>query len=254
MSGSIFPPDLDALHAIAIALIFTLWAVYAPLLRLIGRGSLNIQLHTVRVHWMRMLLLTSREHRTFDAVMFGHIMNSISFFGSATLLVLAGLVGTLANISGLYATVREIEFFPSMSIKLFALHLIVLAVILATSFFSFTYAQRKLAYTLALIGGLREAPGDSPECQIMIKNTAVVLTESVKSINNGIRGFYFAVAALFLFVGPWIAITMTIMITAILYYRQKFSVTARAIAAYVDALEQLTHQGGLSPTLPWHHD
>ena len=36
----------------------------------------------------------------------------------------------------------------------------------------------------------------------MIAQTAVVLTESVKSLNNGIRGFYFAVASLFLFVGP----------------------------------------------------
>jgi uncharacterized membrane protein len=243
MGSSILPPDLDVLHAMAIALIFVLWAIYSPLLRLIGRGSLNLQLHTVRVHWMRMLLLTPREHRTFDAVMFGHIINSVSFFGSATLIVLAGTVGTLANVSGLYATVREIEFFPPISIKLFALHLVVLAVILATSFFSFTYAQRKLAYTLALIGGLREAPGDSPDCQIMIKNTATVLTESVKSINNGIRGFYFAVAALFLFAGPWITIVMTVAITAILYYRQKFSVTAQAIASYVDALERLVHRG-----------
>jgi uncharacterized membrane protein len=239
MSGSILPPDLDFPHAAAIALIFLLWAMYAPSLRYIGKGSLNIQLHTVRVHWMRMLLQTSRDHRTFDAVMFGHIMNSVAFFGSATLIVLAGLVGTLANISGLYATVREIEFFPAMSIKLFAMHLLVLTVILATSFFSFTYAQRKLAYTLALIGGLREAPGDSPECQIMIEKTATVLTESVKSINNGIRGFYFAIAALFLFAGPLVAIVMTVLITSVLYYRQKFSVTARAIARYVEALEQL---------------
>lgn len=240
MSGSILPPDLDFPHAAAIVLIFLLWAIYAPLLRFIGKGSLNIQLHTVRVHWMRMLLLTPREHRTFDAVMFGHIMNSISFFGSATLIVLAGLVGTLANISSLYATVREIEFFPPISIKLFAIHLVVLAVILATSFFSFTYAQRKLAYTLALIGGLREAPGDSLECQIMIEKTAIVLTESVKSINNGIRGFYFAVAALFLFAGPLTAMVMTVAITSILYYRQKFSVTAQAISRYVDALGRLT--------------
>jgi uncharacterized membrane protein len=239
MGASLLPPDLDLPHASAIVLIFALWAAYAPLLRLIGKGSLNIQLHTVRVHWMRMLLATSREHRTFDALMLGHIMNSISFFGSATMIVLAALVGTLANVSGLYGTFREIEFFPSVSIKLFTLHLVVLAVILATSFFSFTYAQRKLAYTLALIGGLREAPGSSPECQVMIEKTAIVLTETVKSINNGIRGFYFAVAALFLFAGPSIAIFMTVVITAILYYRQKFSVTARAIARYVDALEQL---------------
>ena len=64
----------------------------------------------------------------------------------------------------------------------------------------------------------------------------VVLTEAVRSINNGIRGFYYAIAALFLFAGPYAAISATVAITALLFYRQLFSPTAVAIARYVDAL------------------
>lgn len=73
----------------------------------------------------------------------------------------------------------------------------------------------------------------------MGEQAAIVLTEAVRSINNGIRGFYYAIAALFLFSGPYVCIAATITITAILYYRQMLSPTARAIAAYVAALKRL---------------
>ena len=233
------PADLDLAKILAILLIFGCWAAYQPILGLFGRGTLNTQLHVVRQHWMRMLLKTSREHRTFDAVMLGHIVNSVAFFGSATLIVLVGLVGTLASVVRVYAAVRDLHFVAPISVEVFSIFLGVETVILAVSFFSFSYAQRKLAYTLAMIGGLRDSNAESPECGVMIDQTAIVLTEAVKSINNGIRGFYFAVAALFLFGGPWVCIAATLVTTGILYYRQKFSPTARAIERYVDAIGKL---------------
>jgi uncharacterized membrane protein len=108
---------------------------------------------------------------------------------------------------------------------------------MALCFFSFTYALRKMAYVLAMLGGLEATPVNSPNSMLMGEQTAVVLTESVRSINSGIRGFYYAIAALFLFAGPYVAISATLLITALLYYRQLFSPTARAIARYVDALK-----------------
>ena len=47
----------------------------------------------------------------------------------------------------------------------------------------------------------------------MGEQTARVLTEAVRSINNGIRGFYYAMAALFLFAGPYACIAATVLIT-----------------------------------------
>ena len=108
------PTDLDLPRILAIALIFAMWGLYGPILSALGRGTLNAQLH------VRMLLQTHRDHRTVDALMMGHISNSMAFFGSATLLVLAGLLGTLANISRLYAAVMEIKFIPIMSLELFS--------------------------------------------------------------------------------------------------------------------------------------
>jgi uncharacterized membrane protein len=231
------PPDLDPPKLAAIALIFLAWGLYGPILGLIGRGTLNLQLHDVRRNWMNMLVKTARDHRVLDGILLGHIMNSTSFFGSATLLVLAGLMGTLVNVSSLHGLVSGLKFVTPLSQELSALYLAVIITALTISFFSFVYALRKLAYTLAMIGGLGPAPGDDAKSQIMEAETATVLTEAVKSLNNGIRGYYFAFASLFLFVGPYACMAVTLLMAGILYYRQAFSPTARAIGRYVDAMK-----------------
>jgi uncharacterized membrane protein len=232
------PSDFGLPHAIAVALILGLWGLYAPILKLIGRGSLNSQLHAVRLRWLQMHQGIDREHRVFDAILLGHISSSISFFGSGTLIVLAGLVGALANANSLFLLTRELTFLDkAMSRELFTLYFALLVLILALCFFSFTYALRKMAYTFAMLGGLQATRAESPEGKVMGEQSAVVLTEAVRSINAGIRGFYYAIAALFLFAGPYVAIGATLVITALLYYRQLFSPTAVAIARYVDVLK-----------------
>ena len=233
------PPDLDLPRFAALALIFLLWAAYGPILNGLGRGTLNAQLHVVRMRWMRMMLNSHRENRVFDAILLGHISNSMAFFGSATLIVLAGLVGTLSNINRVHASLMEMQFFSPVSLQLFTLNFLALTVIMAWSFFSFTYALRKLAYSLAMMGGLNEAKAQTRHCTDMVAQTAVVLTEAVKSLNTGIRGYYFAVAALFLFVGPYVAIAMTLGVSAMLFYRQGFSTESLAIERYVTSMNSL---------------
>jgi uncharacterized membrane protein len=230
------PADLDIWRFLAISLIFVMWAGYGPILNTFGHGTLNSQLHGVRLRWMRMMLNSRREHRVFDGILLGHLSSQVSFFGSATLIVLAGLVGTLAGIHRVHASLSETSMFPHTSLELFTIHFATLTVIMAFAFFSFTYSLRKLAYTLAMIGALPEAPCTDQHSQGMIDQTAMVLTDAVKSLNNGIRGFYFAVAALFLFAGPMVSIAVTLTVSILLYWRQGLSTVALSIERYVDAM------------------
>jgi uncharacterized membrane protein len=236
----IMPYDFDLLHIFAVIWIFFMWSLYGPVLRFFGHGTLNTQLHVVRLKWMRMLLHSKRESRVFDGILLGHISASMSFFGSATLIVLAGLVGTLASINRVHASLTEMAFFNPISLGLFTVYFAAITLIMAICFFSFTYAIRKLAYTLAMIGALDEAPAETPQAKIMIAQTASVLTEALASLNNGIRGFYFAVASLFLFVGPVASILATLALSLLLFYRQGLSTEALAIERYVNAM----HEGG----------
>ncbi|MBL8788929.1 MAG: DUF599 family protein [Rhizobiales bacterium] len=233
------PYDFDFPRVAAVVLIFVMWAAYGPILSFLGRGTLNAQLHVVRLRWMRMLLNSPRENRVIDAIMMGQLSNSMAFFGSATLILLAGLVGTLASVNHVHASLTTMSFFPPMSLAMFTLYFATLTVIMAVCFFSFTYALRKLAYSLAMIGGLNNADARTPHCTVMVAQTAVVLTEAVKSLNNGIRGYYFAVAALFLFVGPYVAMGVTVGVSLLLFYRQGFSTESLAIERYVVAMNDL---------------
>lgn len=241
MSVSIpfLPADFTLLHAVAVGLIFALWGLYTPILAAIGKGSLNTQLHAVRLRWLHMHQSVARDQRVFDALLLGHISSSISYFGSATLIILAALVGTLVNINRVYIVTRELAFLTPMSADLFALNFALVALVLVLSLFAFTYALRKMAYVFAMLGGLDINAAPTPEVGVMADQTARVLTEAVKSINNGIRGFYYAVAVLFLFAGPMACIVATVAITALLYYRQLYSPTAIAIARYVEALKKV---------------
>jgi uncharacterized membrane protein len=232
------PADLDILHSAAIALIFMLWTGYGPILNTFGHGTLNAQLHGVRLTWMRNMIKAQRENRVVDGLMLGHLSGQMSFFGSATLIVLAGLVGTLAGIGRVHAALNEMPFFPKTSLELFTIHFATLTLIMAFAFFSFTYALRKLAYTFAMIGGLPETHSKDEYSQDMVDQTTTVLTESVKSLNNGIRGYYFAIASLFLFVGPVVSIIVTICVALILYWRQGLSTVALAIERYVEAMNK----------------
>ena len=238
------PADLDLLHIAAIGLLAAAWAGYTPLLAAFARGTLNVQLGVVRTRWIAISI--GRDNRTFDAVMLGHIIHSVAFFGSATLIVLAALVGTLASVTSVHGIVVELPMIDAMSLELFALKLAVIFLLLLASFFSFTYALRKLIYAVALAGGLPEAeiqevPAEGARHD-MVEATGTVLSEAVKSFNSGIRGYYFAVAALFLFIGPLPCMLATAVVMTLLVYRQIGTRTARAIGRYVEAMDHLDEE------------
>jgi uncharacterized membrane protein len=230
------PYDLDLSRALAPLLIMALWLLYGPMLNAFGRGTLNGQLHVVRLRWMRMMHDSPRHDRVFDAIILGQLSNSMSFFGSGTLLVVAGLLGGFTAIGGLHSRLAQTAFLPPISLALFTFYYAVLTLIMIISFFSFVYALRRLAYTTAMVGGLTSADTANPHARTMIAETAMVLTVAVKSLNHGIRGFYFAISALFLFASPWIAMAVAVFVAGVLVYRQVFSAEALAIESYVIAM------------------
>lgn len=242
------PADFDLLQGIAIAALFLAWFSYAATLRFFASGSLNEQLSNVREQWLRASV--TRGQKPFDAILLGHIVNSIAFFGSATLIVLAGIATVFARARSVHETVSGLTMAGPSSFELFVLHLAVLGAILAMAFFSFTYALRKLIYVLALVGALPEGPLEPPEearREGMVCAAATVLSQALKTFNFGIRAFYYSIAALGLFVSPWLCIALTFLASATLMYRQTGTATAAAIRAYVAATPEPPDVPGRTP-------
>lgn len=229
------PIDFTTTHLIAIVLIFACWTMYPYIIKMIGIGPLNSVLLIARRKWVNEM--ANRSGNPFDAIMIGHIVNSVAFFGSATMIVLAGLFSIALNIQSIFETVSKIAIFSQHSIELFVLIYALLSGVITTCFFSFTYALRKLLYSIALIGALPQEPGADDSYDELIEDTTVVLTESLKTFNFGIRGYYYAIATLFLFISPMACIAATLIITSVLIYRQVATKTSRAIHHYVKQTE-----------------
>ncbi|MGH1417264.1 MAG: DUF599 domain-containing protein [Hyphomicrobiaceae bacterium] len=228
------PPDLTLTHIFAAIFLLVAWFGHALILRLFASGTLNSQLNMVRRQWISQV--TRREGNPYDAILLGHTVNSAAFFGSATLLVLAGVISLLANLDATHVTLTKLPMISNVSIEFFALEVMFVTTVLAISFFTFTYTLRKLIYTVVLIGGLPRESDNHPEQDRLVESTATVLGEAIKSFNFGIRGYYYAAAALFMFISPIACVIATLVMAAVLFYRQLATRTSTAMHDYVKAL------------------
>lgn len=220
----------------ALGLFILCWLGYGPLLSLIARrgGSLNADMTIVRDSWMR--AMTHREVRLIDSQLMGHSINSASFFASTNLLLIAAVAGILFGgdtaLKGFAALGAE-----EVSMKLLEGKLALVLLCLARGFLDFIWSLRQMNYTLALIGA---APEIHVEADRMAYGSAVaqVLNPALSGFSQGVRGYYFALAAAGWLFGPvWLAVGV-VSAFALLIWRQMASPAALAIRASRRLLDQ----------------
>jgi uncharacterized membrane protein len=239
------PFDLTTLDLLALAFFATVWFGYGVVMdRLVMRGgSLNLRLRAIRRAWMGEML--RRENRMADSALLGHLIHSVSFFASATLLVIAALSGAFGALDTLHAAISELAIAgPAMSRRALEARLLLLLVIFVYAFFKFTWAIRQYNYCCALIGA---APPASEEIEperraALTRQAAEMLSIAVATFNGGLRAYYFALAALGWFVHPLLFIAAVLWIVLVLLRRQFFSHTLRSVRIYEAVLQP--HEAG----------
>jgi uncharacterized membrane protein len=227
---------MSVMDWIALILFFICWLGYDPLLRLIARrsGSLNSDMLIVRDAWMT--AMTHREIRLMDSQLMGHSINSASFFASTNLLLIAAVAGILfdgeAALQGFAAVGAE-----PVTTRILEAKLALVLVCLARGFLDFIWSLRQMNYTLALIGA---APEIHTEADRAAYGHAVaqVLNPALSGFSQGVRGYYFALAAAAWLFGPlWLALGV-ISAFALLVWRQAASPAAQAIRTARRLLER----------------
>ena len=221
---------------IALSLFFIAWLGYGPILGLIARrsGSLNDDMLVVRDSWMT--AMTHREMRLIDSQLMGHSINSASFFASTNLLLIAAVAGILFGgenaLKGFAAVGAE-----AVPMKILEAKLALVLICLARGFLDFIWSLRQMNYALALIGA---APEIHTETDRVAYGHAVarVLNPALGGFSQGVRGYYFALAAAaWLFGPPWLALGV-ISAFGLLVWRQAGSPAARAVRAARRLLER----------------
>ena len=211
----------------ALALFFLCWLGYDPLLALLARrsGTLNDDMTIVRRVWMN--AMAHREIRLVDSQLMGHSINSASFFASTNLLLIAAVGGILFGGPG------ALEGFASVGavytpIKLLEGKLALVLLCLVRGLLDFIWALRQMNYTLALIGSAPEVHVEADRVALG-QAAAALLNPALSSFSQGVRAYYFALAAAaWLFGPPWLALGAASAF-ALLVYRQAASPAALAI-------------------------
>ena len=220
---------------LALALFMLCWLGYGPLLGLLARrsGTLNDDMQVVRRVWMT--AMTHREIRLVDSQLMGHTINSGGFFASTNLLLIAAVASVL------FGGEQAMQGFASVGAEdvpanLLEAKLALVLVCLARGLLDFIWSIRQLNYALALIGAAPEAPTEA-ERVALGEAAANLLNPALSAFSQGVRGYYFALAAAAWLFGPvWLALGVTAAF-CLLVWRQAGSPADRAIRSARRLLE-----------------
>ena len=212
---------------LALALFILCWLGYGPLLAQLARrsGTLNDDMVIIRRVWMT--AMTHREIRLVDSNLMGHTINSGGFFASTNLLLIAAVASVLFGgeqaIAGFASVGAE-----DVPIRLLEAKLALVLVCLARGLLDFIWSIRQMNYALALIGAAPEVHTEADRVALG-EAAADLLYPALSAFSQGVRGYYFALAAAGWLFGPgWLALGVTAAF-CLLVWRQAGSPAARAV-------------------------
>lgn len=224
-AAAIIPP----LDAVVLLISVCLWLVFGFAARRpqwskfsIG-GALNAQ----RLQWMRQL--ANRENRTPDSNLIANVMHSVSFFAWGTVVLLGGTMAMMGSIDRNYDTLRSMTLIPQMSRELFEIKIIFLGLIFIYSFLKFSWSLRQFNYFCVFVGAAPEPEDSETDKQAFARRAARLLELGAQSFNEGLRGYYFALAALGWFLHPLAFLAANVLMILVLVRRQFFSKTHDAM-------------------------
>ncbi|MGE0828952.1 MAG: DUF599 domain-containing protein [Hyphomonadaceae bacterium] len=211
----------------AFAIFAFTWIFYEALLKRFsgGRGGINRDMEFIRAEWMRRML--ARENRIADSNLIGHLLSSASFFASTNLLIIAAAMGVLFGGEAMMQGLRGIVIFQASPIWLLEAKIGLVAITLSRGLLDFIWSIRQLNYCVAMIGAAPEA--HDPDASVYADALANVLTPALSSFNQGVRAYYFALAAAAWLVSPWAMAVSAAAAFALLARRQTGSPAAHGV-------------------------
>lgn len=218
------------LDFVALAFFAGGWIGYAVFAERYARNvpSLHNTMDTFRREWM--LRMIERDNRMVDVNIMRIMTRSSQFFASTTMLVLGALIALTGYVQQALDVVSGLPFTMKASARLLEIKILLLVVVFTYAFFKFTWAIRQLGHCSTLIGAAPRQPKDNPEQYAPIINRIARITSYAGSnFNNGLRAYYFGLAAFAWFLHPWLMIGSTAWVIYVLYAREFKSKTLMAM-------------------------
>ncbi len=206
------PVDLAAVFIFALC-----WFGYAwfAALRSTDRASLLNVMNPQRERWFEQTL--TRENRIVDSSLTANLLNSATFFSSTTILVLGGLLALFGSVEKSSDILQNLPFAQRSSQQLLEAKVVLLILLFIYALVKFTWSVRQFNFVTILIGSLAPRDKITDVDRAAAKSASGILKLAGENFGQGMRAYYFAVAALMWFVQPLFFIAATLVVTFMLY-------------------------------------
>lgn len=220
---------------LALMIFIFCWLGYEPFLQRIGKrvGVITRDLSVIRAAWMK--AATTRDVKLLDSNLMAHAVNSATHFSQVNLILIAAVAGVLF---GGRLPIRSVQAlgFDIASPLLLQIKLSLITLCLARGLLNFVWALRQMNYCAAAIGSLPEdlRPDEAPAFGTAI---ASVLEPAMTNFSQGVRGYYFSLAAAAWLFGPLSLALASIAAVVLLGWRQSRSQAAQGLRRLRELLE-----------------
>jgi len=210
---------------IALALFFTAWISHGWVVNNspLQRHTISYKMRHFRKRWMLNMVL--RETKMVDALIQNTLQYGVLFFASTSVIVIGALMAGLGAADQALELLQELPFAAPTSKTAWETKVLLVVCIFAFAFFKFAWSHRTFNYILILIGGAPDrtsephAQDNLAELEKYADKLAQLHTLSAKHFTTGLNAYFFAMAAIGWFLNPWLFITTTVLVTAVLYRR-----------------------------------
>jgi len=179
-----------------------------------------------RLQWMQEI--PKRETRVVDASLLGSLRNGAAFFASGAIVAIGGIFAALGQAERIVNVASDITTEIELRSEVWELKLLFLLLLAVNAFLRFVWSHRLFGYCSVLVGAMPE-DGDVEKTRIAVERAASINVSAERSFNRGIRGLYFAIAALAWLFGPVALIVATLATAAMIYRREFLSDSRKAL-------------------------
>lgn len=189
------------------------------------RPSLSVIMSMQRRRWVAN---ATRRESPLDAILSANIMGSVSFLASTSVLLILAVFAAMGQVSAVMEALESVGMTASYTPADLQLHFVVMLAIFVLSFFAFTLALRQFNHFCIMLGAMDHTGGVT---EAEIDAIAQLNAMAAKNFNNGIRAYYFSVAAVAWFASEWLAIVASLITVGFLIHREFFSSAHRVAAS-----------------------
>lgn len=215
LGRALTPHDL-----IAVLFLLATWIGYTRFAAWYGRRvpSLHGVLDGIRGVWAQRMI--ERDNRMVDVNIVRNLTRSSQFFASTSLLILGALLALLGYVQRAADVVSELPFAVQASHRLWEIKILLLVAVFVYAFFKFSWSIRQFGFCSVVIGATPKTPQPGDDGSAQAASLALLVSYASGNFNQGLRSYYFGMAAISWFLHPWLMIVCTIWIVWVLYARE----------------------------------